>query len=899
VSDLWSGNDEDRVSFLSKLPFGGLCAAGVWLSTLRAISVEAAESEVLPGHVSAVVSRLTPVGRLAATNHLKLALGLPLRNRPTLAHLIHQLYDPSSLQFGRYLTPEEFTAQFGPTLEDYQAVTTFMKNGGITVTGTHPNRMLVDVEATVADVERLFHVTLRLYRHPTEARTFYAPDAEPIVEFRTPLLHISGLDNLTLPHPLNVRQSGAGATSIAAPRAGSGSNGSYLGRDFRNAYVPGTTLTGTGQTVGLFELSGYFATDITGYESLAGLSAVPLQNVLIDGFNGSAGSRLAGSPNEEVALDIEMAISMAPGLSKVIVYEGSPSATTATINDIFNRMATDNLAKQLSCSWGFDIDATSQQIFLQYAAQGQSCFLASGDSGAFAGVVTQPSDNPFLTVVGGTTLTTDNAHQWVSESTWSGSSGGISSVCPIPDWQQGIDMSANQGSTRMRNVPDVAMVADNVLAIADQGQQVIFGGTSIAAPLWAGFTALVNQRAAALGKPPVGFLNPALYRIGKGSSYTSLFHDITTGNNANSISPNLFQAVPGYDLCTGWGTPTGTNLIAALTESASGGLVVTPALGFLADGPVRGPFKTTSETYTLANAGTAPLNWATVNTASWLNVSPASGSLPPGGTAAVTVTLNSNATNSLILAQTATVSFTDLTTGNRQDRQFAFSSGNGDFETGDFSNWTFSGQPDADFVNSLDASQWYGTTALPGVDDSQFVHAGIYGAFLGQTNTLGFLSQSLPTIPGQQYVISFWLANPGSGTPNQFKVTWNGTVLFSIANAATFAWTNLHYMVSANSSTSVLQFGFRNDPGAFALDDINVVPLLTPLFKTLQRTANHISLTWSALPGLSYQLQSTADPGSGAWANLGDPIATNDSVITVSDDITAQPQRFYRIVLTP
>jgi subtilase family serine protease len=255
-----------------------------------------------------------------------------------------------------------------------------------------------------------------------------------------------------------------------------------------------------------------------------------------------------------------MVISMAPGLSKVLVYEGSPNGTTATINDVLNRMATDNLAKQLSCSWGFDIDETTQQIFLQYAAQGQSFYIASGDSGAYSAAVTQPSDNPSITVVGGTTLTTTAAGDWQAESTWASTGGGRSTIYPLPDWQQGIDMSANHGSLTMRNAPDVAMLADNVFINADNGKTVTVSGTSIAAPLWAGFTALINEQAAAQGKPPVGFVNPALYRLGGSAGSSTYFHDITTGNNTTSHSPNLFYAVPGFDLCTGWGTPDGTNL---------------------------------------------------------------------------------------------------------------------------------------------------------------------------------------------------------------------------------------------------------------------------------------------------------------------------------------------------
>jgi hypothetical protein len=126
-------------------------------------------------------------------------------------------------------------------------------------------------------------------------------------------------------------------------------------------------------------------------------------------------------------------------------------------------------------------------------------------------------------------------------------------------------MSANQGSTTMRNIPDVAMVGDDVAFEADNGQQETGVGTSFATPLWAGLIALINQQAATYGQPPVGFLNPAIYAIGRGPNYTSAFHDITTGNNTTSCSPDLFFAVAGYDLCTGWGTPNGGGLIAAFT----------------------------------------------------------------------------------------------------------------------------------------------------------------------------------------------------------------------------------------------------------------------------------------------------------------------------------------------
>jgi PKD repeat protein len=204
------------------------------------------------------------------------------------------------------------------------------------------------------------------------------------------------------------------------------------------------------------------------------------------------------------------------------------------------------------------------------AAQGQSFFNATGDSDAFTTNIPFPSDSTNVVQVGGTTLsTTGPGGSYVSETVWNrgggvGSSGGISTYYSIPPWQLGVSMAGNQGSTAMRNAPDVALTAENVYVRADGTDYNGVGGTSCAAPLWAGFTALVNQQAVAGGHPTVGFLNPALYAIGKGANYTSCFHDITTGNNESSSSPTKFLAVSGYDLCTGWGTPTGTNLINAL-----------------------------------------------------------------------------------------------------------------------------------------------------------------------------------------------------------------------------------------------------------------------------------------------------------------------------------------------
>jgi subtilase family serine protease len=651
------------------------------------------------------------------------------------------------------------------------------------VTRTHPNRTLLDVKASVREIEQAFHVRMALYQHPTENRSFFAPDREPSVEPEVPLLSISGLDNAVLPRPASLSERPLGS---ATPESGSGPAGYYWGYDFRNAYAPGVELTGAGQAVGLFELASYFTNDITAYEAKTQLPGVPVTNILVDDYTNAPGYGTL-----EVSLDIEMAIAMAPGLSQVLVYEGS------TPNDILNQMATDNLAKQLSSSWEFSpVDANTEQVFEQFAAQGQSMFQASGDDGAYTNSPPAPTDDPWVTSVGGTTLSTGAGASWSGETVWNGnsenagnhaSSGGASTTWAIPVWQQGLDMSQNQVSTTWRNIPDVAMVADRIWIIASNGNQYPISGTSASAPLWAGFMALANQQRMAAGQPPVGFANPMLYELARGPEYSALFHDVTTGNNTNLSVSNEFFARPGYDLCTGWGTPNGSNLLNALAQSPNPGVSVF----------------------------------------------------------------------------------------------------NGGFEEGDFTNWTVNATGFAAVVGSNSA--FY----------RPYVHSGTYGAYLSQPGQLGYLSQSATTLPGQPSLISFWLNNPNGGTPNEFQVWWNGTELFDQTNLPAFGWTNIQLVAWAASTQTVLEFGFRQEVAAFGLDDIGVMAVPAPSFQSIATVSNNFVLAWNAWQGMVYQIQYTTDLGAPAWQNLGLPITATNAVISFADALPPDPQRFYRVVLSP
>jgi subtilase family serine protease len=547
------------------------------------IAIQAEGQQQLYGTIPADIERmgLKPISRLDSTRQLHLAIGLPLRNQEACTSLLEQIYDPASPEYHHYLTPDEFTARFGPTDQDYQKVIAFAEAKGMKVIGMHPDRVLLDVSGAVAGIERAFHVEFRVYNHPRESRTFYAPDVEPVLDLSVPVIHISGFTNYSLPRPRSKAISSAANPGAASIKGSGSQNGYFFGRDFRAAYAPNVTQEGQGQAVGIVAFDGFDIHDITDYEDLMQIPHATVTTVLLPNCDG-----LQHGLQLEVCLDIEMAIAMAPQCT-VIVYE-APSDNwddPATWEDVLDRMYDDNSAKQLSCSWGMDPEAganpTADVIFLQMAFQGQSFLDASGDTDAIPGGFLNPfpGDSPYITQVGGTTLTTNGpGGSYNSETVWNrhdpiygiGSTGGISIQYPIPLWQQGIDMTSNHGSATMRNTPDVALTAENVYVRAG-GQPNYVGGTSCAAPLWAGFIALVNQKSLAIGGGYVGFLNPSIYSIGKGpqSQYAADFHDVTLGvyGNTWANSSNYFYATAGYDLCTGWGSPNGLALVNDLVLS--------------------------------------------------------------------------------------------------------------------------------------------------------------------------------------------------------------------------------------------------------------------------------------------------------------------------------------------
>jgi kumamolisin len=515
---------------------------------------------------------------LEAATPVSLTFTLPLRNQEDLEELVHRFHDPADKKYyGKYLSSEEFVEQFAPTQKDYDKVIAYAKKLGFTIKGTHPNRTLLNVVAPTKSIESAFNLRLQKYVTP-KGREFHAPDNNPEVpvSIASIISGIVGLDNHAVWHAFHKRKHTKKPIKIssAAPKQSpSGPGGGYSPNDIVKGYnLSSVSENGSGQIIALFELGKYQASDITKYTNYFGLPTAKLKNVLVDGG-------ASGGIDPEVTLDIELVLALAPQ-SQVYVYEG-PNSNQGVL-DTYNRIATDNIAKQVSTSWGVGENLESTQylkaenaIFLQMAAHGQTIYAAAGDSGAYDDypspilVVDDPASQPYVVGVGGTKLKVNpESGAYESETVWNNGpgngagGGGVSVVWGIPAWQA--DVSTVYSKTH-RNVPDVSLNADpdTGYSIYYDGQWTIFGGTSCAAPLWAAFTARVNQNRVSNENPVLGFANPALYSIATGSSYAETFHDVITGNNL------YYQAKKGYDNASGWGSFDGEALFGSLTTSSA------------------------------------------------------------------------------------------------------------------------------------------------------------------------------------------------------------------------------------------------------------------------------------------------------------------------------------------
>jgi subtilase family serine protease len=499
---------------------------------------------------------------------ISLAFGLSVRNPEGLNTFLKQVSDPKDPNFRKFLTQAEFTATFGATASDYATLQDWAQNtSGFTITDTYSNNLILSVLATAAQIETALYVNL-VFRLRSDGTKYVAVDRDPSLDLIVPILEINGLNDYVV-----LRHSAVNGT---------GGNGSlYRAADLRNAYLGvGSncqSLDGTSQVVGIVDFTTFNASDIQAYAAAqlpaTGQPALNPPNVKIvatEGGNPAPNSAL------ESAGDVELVYAMAPN-AQILFFQGS-TGITGHLDDILHAMATSNPPLTVgSCSLGFGFSKNANQAIGQMAANGVSFFDASGDNGDIG--KKDQGNNKFVnqTLVGGTFLSTNAliaplpnpiypSNYYAGENTWAGqgfaTSGGIMNGVPIPDYQVGVSMATNGGSTTERNYPDVSMIAANV-EVFFNGAFVPFAGTSASAPLWAGYVALVNQLGQKNGGPgKSGFINPTIYDIGltRGKAndlYRVCFNDIQDGvSNGVGGGGSGFRSVAGYDLCTGWGTPT-------------------------------------------------------------------------------------------------------------------------------------------------------------------------------------------------------------------------------------------------------------------------------------------------------------------------------------------------------
>ena len=610
--------------FIRKLAITLVSAALIGLNVLSISLIVQARQDlrvVLSGQTVPLLKRARLVGAASAQQKLNLSVGLQLRNQQELENLLSDMYNPRSVEYHHFLTPQMFAGEFGPTTQQQQQVEDYLTSQGFTVTHVSSNGVLIDASATVAQVGAAFQVKINNYT--LGKNKFYANATAPVIpaSLSSLIASIGGLDNSVQMHPL-YHLAPSKSRELSTHRVKAAPQG-YGPSDLAGAYdsmpLSQAGYLGANQTVAVFELDGYQGSDITQYVSYYKLGTPSISNVLVDGFNGAAGGGAI-----EAELDIEVLAAMAPRATQ-IVYEG-PN-TTQGINDTYNRIVTDNKAQMLTTSWGECESAsgnaelqTLDNIFKQGAAEGMAMYAASGDSGAYdcdntTLAVDSPAGDPNITGVGGTTLVL-NGSSYGSESVWSspsgaptgsqgsGGGGGISSYFQSPTWQTGPGVK-NQYSNGNREVPDVSADADPATGYAvyctvtaagcSSSGWTTSGGTSASAPLWAGSTAIINEYLQKQGKSRIGFANPALYALEHTQQPYLPFHDITTGNNL------YYPATNGYDLASGWGSPDIYNMARDLAAGSGGKPTPTPGPSGT---PSPSPTATTSPVPTATATGT-------------------------------------------------------------------------------------------------------------------------------------------------------------------------------------------------------------------------------------------------------------------------------------------------------
>jgi kumamolisin len=519
--------------------------------------VKLAGSERIAMAGARVAGKISPEERFEITIRLRPAAALPsgeadfLRDRPVRQR--------------RYLSRARYLKEYGTSPADFAKVRAFAKKYGLVVVEENAARHSTVLTGTAAAFSAAFAVTLRYYMHPNGSYRGRVGSIRLPKSLAGIVQGVFGLDNRpqAVPH-FQLADAVSGVFKTQQDAA------SFTAPALARLYNFPTALDGSGQCIGLIELGGGFRpADLDAYFAALGIAVPTVTAVSVD--HGANTPTSANGPDGEVMLDIEVAAAIAPKASIAVYFAPNTSrgfldAITTALHDTHNKPSV------LSISWGSAEASWTGQAMQQFdaafqtaASLGVSVCVAAGDNGSADGEtdslahVDFPASSPYALACGGTTLVASGT-AIAREDVWndgpgSATGGGISDVFPLPSYQSAAQVppSANPGGRVGRGVPDVAGDADpdTGYQVRVDGENLVFGGTSAVAPLWAGLIALCNQK---LGTP-VGFLNPLLYGSLSGKG---LCRDVTSGNNG------AYSAAVGWDPCTGWGTPDGAAILQAL-----------------------------------------------------------------------------------------------------------------------------------------------------------------------------------------------------------------------------------------------------------------------------------------------------------------------------------------------
>ncbi len=472
------------------------------------------------------------------------------------------------------LTRAQFRAQYGPDPSALKALRAFAKQFDLTLVDTPDSlaRRTVQLTGTRASLEQAFGATLSTIQQGEQTFRVREGSLSLPASIAPFVQAVLGLDDRPQAKP-HFRVSSV-AASPGKHVVAHAANASFTPPQLAALYQFPANASAAGQTIAILELGGGYRTaDITAYFKSLGLTPPSVTAVSVDGGKNSPST--ASSADGEVMLDIEVAASVAPG-AKVVVYfapntdQGFIDAVTTAVHDSTNKPSV------LSISWGGPESTWTGQAStaLDSACQaaallGVTITVACGDSGSDDGVgdganhVDFPASSPHVLACGGTKLTADGT-TIATEVVWNetasnegATGGGVSTLFPLPTWQANANVPAAPTAAGGRGVPDVAADADPVTgySVRVDGQTLVIGGTSAVAPLWAGLIALANAQ----NKSAAGFINPALYAA------STAFRDITSGNNGS------FSAGPGWDPCTGLGSPIGTAIVTTVAGGSTSG----------------------------------------------------------------------------------------------------------------------------------------------------------------------------------------------------------------------------------------------------------------------------------------------------------------------------------------